>query len=792
MGKRIGNIFNKKFFVAFAILFSIITISIGYSALESRLNIAGDVMVRVSADIRITDLKLGNMTERSYETYSCTYSKDSTNFFVTLPNDNSVATYYAEVTNFSDKRYYLKDIIVENYTNKEITYSVEGLVHGQVIEPNTSVDFDIKFLYVIDNPTNNSTTLVLRYVFEEYVETSTDETILLKDKILMDNGGITSISAKGDPDFTAVSTTDEGMYASEDDDGTTYYFRGAVEDNYVLFAGFYWRIVRINGNGSIRLIYQGTTADASGTDATIGSETYKSVEVFGKDKSAPYHTVYNTSSSVRSGTLGNSGVGQWYKSNLINYDNALDYDAGFCNDVADASGTNQVSSSGSTNVTYGGKNRLETTHSPSFKCAASGYYYTHKNASGGNQDLSYPIGVITMDEVYAAGGYSENNTSYYLYNGAAYWTMTPYNYSYVLFGASKIAYMAIVDANGKITTSKVQNSSNVRPVINLKASSIYNYGDGSSSNPYTIGGKVHADASSYYGSTLANAVKGMYEDGDNYIYLHDGSIATGLTDGSYRYSGIDPYNYVCFGSDADTCPSDNLYRIIGVIDGKAKLISADYASTSMLGTDGGYIGQYSTTSSSSDTYDYDPSNVHTYAYNNNSGSSSLNDWVGSLFAETNLNTNFLNSLSETWANKIVDTTWYVGKVNYFTAILTSASSVYSAEINSSQTTYNAKVGMPYAHEYGFGASVSAWSAYMNSYSNSNIRDGNWMYLGLTEWTISHGDGGSNNNAATISSDGGFSYDKVYNGHPVRITFSIDASVVLNSGTGTMSDPFRIS
>lgn len=792
MGKRIGNIFNKKIFVAFAILFSIITISIGYSALESRLNIAGDVMVRVDADIRITDLKLGNMTERSYETYSCTYSKDSTNFFVTLPNDNSVATYYAEVTNFSDKRYYLKDIIVENYSNTEITYSVEGLVHGQIIEPNTSVDFDIKFLYVIDNPSNTSTTLVLRYVFEEYVETSTDETILLKDKILMDNGGITSISAKGDPDFTAVSTTDEGMYASEDDDGTTYYFRGAVEDNYVLFAGFYWRIVRINGNGSIRLIYQGTTADASGTDATIESRIYKDVEIFGNDKSAPYHLVYNNSSPVRVGILGIGGVAGWYKDNLINYDSDIDVDAGFCNDVADASGTNQVAISGSKSLTYGGKNRLETTHIPSFKCAASGYYYTYQNASSGNKDLGYPIGIITMDEVYAAGGYSENNTSYYLYNGAAYWTMTPYNYSYVLFGASKIAYMAIVDANGKITTNKAQNSSNIRPVINLKASSIYNSGDGTKDNPYTIGGKVHADASSYYGSTLANAVKGMYEDGDNYIYLHDGSIATGLTDGSYRYSGIDPYNYVCFGSDADACPSDNLYRIIGVIDGKVKLISADYASTDMLGTDGGYIGQYSTTSSSSDTYDYDPSNVHTYAYNNTNGNSSTNSWTNSLLANTNLNTNFLNSLSETWRNKIVDTTWYVGNVNYFTAILTPAASVYSAEINSSQTTYSAKVGLPYAHEYGFGASSSAWGVYMNSYGNSNIRDGNWMYLGLTEWTISHGTGGDNNNAATISSDGGFSYAKVYKGNPVRITFSIDASVVLNSGTGTMSDPFRIS
>lgn len=781
------KIFNKKFFIVLAIFVSIITVSVGYSALESRLNIAGDVSVRVGADIRITDFKVGRLSNGAYETYSSTYSKDTTNVYASLPDASSVAVYDGEVTNFSSKRYYLKEIIVENYTNQDIAYVVEKLTPGKIIEPNTTVNFDIKLLYVDRIPNEDSTTLVLKYVFEEYIEQSED--MLLKDKILYDNGGATSIGAKGKPDFTASSTTNEGMYADEDVDGTTYYFRGNVDNNYVLFAGFYWRIVRINGNGSIRLIYQGTTADASGTNATIGSATYKSVEVFGKDKSAPSHTVYNTSSNVRGGILGSSGVAAWYKNNLVNYDNSIDYDAGFCNDVANSSGTNQVSSSGSTSVTYGGKYRLETSHTPSFKCAADGYYYTYKSASGGNKDLSYPIGNITLDEVYAAGGYNTNNTNYYLYNGAAYWTITPYNYSYVLFGASKAAYVSIVDANGKISSDKVQNTNNIRPVINLKANVIYNDGDGSSTSPYTIGGKKVADPAPYYGNTLVSAVKGMHDAGDDYIVLHDDSISTSAKDGSYRYSGADPNNYVCFGSDETTCPKDNLYRIIGVIDDKVKLVSADYASTDMLGTNGGYIGEYGKTSS---TYDYDTSGIHIYAYNNNNGSSSQNSWNDSLLANTNLNGNFLNTLSDTWRNKIVTTKWYVGDINYFTAILTPPASVYGEEIKPSVLTYDGKVGLLYAHEYGFAANQSAWGTYMNSYGNSNIRSNNWLYLGLTEWMISHGNGGEGNNAATFLADGGIGYEKVYNGLPIRITFSIDSSVVLNSGTGTKTDPFRVS
>ena len=80
----------------------------------------------------------------------------------------------------------------------------------------------------------------------------------------------TNIKVKGTPDFTQVATTDEGLYMAEDDEGESYYYRGAVKNNYVSFAGFIWRIIRRNGDGSVRMIYSGKSTSDTGDDVTIG------------------------------------------------------------------------------------------------------------------------------------------------------------------------------------------------------------------------------------------------------------------------------------------------------------------------------------------------------------------------------------------------------------------------------------------------------------------------------------------------------------------------------------------
>ena len=93
---------------------------------------------------------------------------------------------------------------------------------------------------------------------------------------------------------------------------------------------------------------------------------------------------------------------------------------------------------------------------------------------------------------------------------------------------------------------------------------------------------------------LADYVKSLYTgtQGENSIYYHDSSLTNGAGDSSYRYSGANPNNYVCFGSNESTCPTDNLYRIIGVFGNNVKLIKYDYGTTDELGTDGDYSKTY--------------------------------------------------------------------------------------------------------------------------------------------------------------------------------------------------------
>lgn len=100
--------------------------------------------------------------------------------------------------------------------------------------------------------------------------------------------------------------------------------------------------------------------------------------------------------------------------------------------------------------------------------------------------------------------------------------------------------------------------------------------------------------------TFANDIINNFyvEDGVNGLYYHDGqgtytNADQEAGDNSYRYSGANPNNFVCFGSDATTCPNDNLYRIIGIFDNQVKLIKHDYATTNLLGTDGAYYIIYS-------------------------------------------------------------------------------------------------------------------------------------------------------------------------------------------------------
>ena len=157
---------------------------------------------------------------------------------------------------------------------------------------------------------------------------------------------------------------------------------------------------------------------------------------------------------------------------------------------------------------------------------------------------------------------------------------------------------------------------------------------------------------------LADYVKSLYTgtQGENGIYYHDATLTNGARDNSYRYSGADPNNYVCFGTNTTPCPTDNLYRMIGVFGDQVKLVKYDYANSNLLGTNGDYSGTGTYLKSNYSTYKGSLTTINRYYWND---STSTNTWSESLLNKTNLNTNFITNIGTEWAKKIATTTWKV-------------------------------------------------------------------------------------------------------------------------------------
>ena len=399
---------------------------------------------------------------------------------------------------------------------------------------------------------------------------------------------------------------------------------------------------------------------------------------------------------------------------------------------------------------------------------------------------------------------------------------------YVYFDAYIIPVINSVTTSN-ITTDSITLTVNVTNGNNPVTTYYYSNNNGSSyetsnSNTYTFSGldmgtvynfSVYAEDSAGYtsevytlsettddtpptladvcssGNNLASCITNYYkETGDmnNGIYYHTSSLANSAGDNSYRYSGANPNNYVCFGSNASTCPTDNLYRIIGVFGDEVKLIKWDYANSDLLGTGGAYTSiTYSASSYSN--YDGAHSTVNRYYWN----PSGTNTWSSSTLNTTNLNSTYLNSLGSTWSNLIATHSWKVGGMTNSNG--TSAPrTAYNYEVgsSSSSTTYSAKIGLMYASDYGFAASNSYWTSTLGSYNSSSISSNNWMYMGLNEWTISRHSDDYSNTAFVVSYKGFVGYSSVSISNAVRPSFYLNSSVTYAGGTGTASDPVRVN
>ena len=315
----------------------------------------------------------------------------------------------------------------------------------------------------------------------------------LYDQLLIDNS---RIKTRTDFDTTFTETNTGTLYkATESIAGNTpkdvYYFAGDAKNNWVKFGGFYWRIIRTNYDESIRLLYSGTSHNT--TSGYIWTSAFNS----------PYNDpmlvgyMYGTSGSLASNRTNTNNsaiktyIDNWYKNNLSSYSKYISTEAVYCNDRELAPGSTY--NTGNTSFSYATKERLNTNKTPTYNCT------NIKDAfSGSNTEakLTYPIGLMTADEIAYAGGKEFTSLpspyAWYYLNSAGgsitgstyWWSLSPFGWSgsystvWVVFGSSNPGYLSYIRAN--------DTSYGVRPAISLKSCIKYSTGNGAPETPYEI------------------------------------------------------------------------------------------------------------------------------------------------------------------------------------------------------------------------------------------------------------------------------------------------------------------
>ena len=283
--------------------------------------------------------------------------------------------------------------------------------------------------------------------------------------------GSSTITIRHD-DHEGVSSTSggaSGMYAALDDYGTSYYFRGAVTNNYVDFANYTWRIIRVNGDGTVKIILD-TAADGAGAGA------YNNVTPYNNERVGYVYTI-GQSHGTTTGSSAKGMLEEWYLGNISGGYRDYLADTKFCNDRSVSEGV----ATGIAEATFNGYNRVTGVNDPTLICP-----HTGDLLSKADGHLGRNVGMITADEL-IMGGLIASSTTWqvassdnYLDLGNPYWTMTPST-----SGGSSSSDMVYMITSDSVQVP-VSNTTYYRvPVVNIKAD-VYASGSGTSANPYLI------------------------------------------------------------------------------------------------------------------------------------------------------------------------------------------------------------------------------------------------------------------------------------------------------------------
>ena len=591
---------KKKTIIMVAMMIAILFMSVGYALLSTRLDISGSTAVTSTWNVEFSGIRtvatVGGAVNKIIPTVNATTASFEVNFVE--PGDS--ITYEIDITNYGDIDAEVQGATYRGSGSDAVFVKIEDVRKGTLIgscEGLTECPFVTLRLTISYEPTaetdpsKTTKDIDITLNIAQYVEGNPtadgelipegslgNDPVSLVSQILADN----EVKSDTNINFGAISSDTNGKglyYTNKNTEGnnTVYYFRGAVDNNYVKFgkrdgcsynnqpvahilslsppnstidptqeqcvstyvcdAGtvmktnygmdykyvtgldpavcaylggtpttdyatygtknidILWRIVRINEDGSVRLVTEHAIGQSlfnqdADDNAYVG---YMFGEVNATGDNAYELTHTNTNDSTMKDYLDD-----WYstKSDMTNYTRLMSTAAGFCSDrsIAPSAGLwyehDTALGYGEANTVYGAFNRLVVNQNNTFvvRSDAKPQYacpnverdlFTVEGANIGNNELTYPIGMLTADEIaYAGGSFNETNIDFYLRNGWSYWTMSPFLALY--------AMNFTLDGNGLFIRTSTYNNWGVRPVINLDSSVLITDGEGTNSNPYII------------------------------------------------------------------------------------------------------------------------------------------------------------------------------------------------------------------------------------------------------------------------------------------------------------------
>ena len=440
----------------------------------------------------ISDEEGMKLTPYSFKiTNTCSMSAEYKVNLEMLEGTTLNSKYLASLVNNED----IKLLSSYDTTKTTISGSVESrTLDTNILTPGASKEYSIslwmdKSVTLADDAENKS--------FSAKVTIDASMYTGIVDKIVAQldtTGKCPTVNDDGTVNVTSAESENSLLCSAPDNYGTSYYYRGNVTNNYVKFANFYWRIVRINGDGSIRMIYDGTSAHTNGEaseDRIIGTsvynEKYKDNAYIGYMYGTPSSSTYEeTHANINDSTI-KKYIDIWYENNIKNtkFEQYL-ADNIFCNDrsvskgIPDGYNNGGIRNDNTAYRWYYGPWDNNYNNSVKILCHEKNDAFTVNDTVKGNGSLKYNVSLISTDEAVLAGGWNSLNETYFLYTGQWSWTLSPiyfYNWNSGIHG---------IGVGGSTNNfGLVFNENAVRVVLNLKPNSLKS-GDGTINNPYTV------------------------------------------------------------------------------------------------------------------------------------------------------------------------------------------------------------------------------------------------------------------------------------------------------------------